>query len=122
VDLTILGGTYRFANTHLEAGDAVAALRALQGFELASGLADAEPSVILVGDRNANPGRTHRSSGLFDDVPLPEVDQRWQHEEQRGQEGDAVEVKQRVYPNKRRVSRRWEGILQFARCEKEVPH
>jgi endonuclease/exonuclease/phosphatase family metal-dependent hydrolase len=68
VDATVRGRTYRFANTHLEVGEALAGLRALQGLELAESLADASLPVILVGDLNANPG---------DPSPIPGVPSPW---------------------------------------------
>ena len=61
-------------------------------------------------------------SALFDDVPLPEIDKRRHQEQQRGQHRDSVKLRQRMYPNKRRISRRGERVLQFAQWEGEVPH
>jgi endonuclease/exonuclease/phosphatase family metal-dependent hydrolase len=56
VDVTAGGRTFRFLNTHLEAGAANDAVRTLQARELAAGPLRATIPVVAVGDFNSHPG------------------------------------------------------------------
>ncbi|WP_326799725.1 endonuclease/exonuclease/phosphatase family protein [Streptomyces sp. NBC_01808] len=64
VDVTVRGGTFRFATTHLEAFG-TPDVRAAQARELAAALAGSPHPVVLTGDFNSRPGDASGAYGIL---------------------------------------------------------
>ncbi|AUH44675.1 hypothetical protein CXR04_02715 [Streptomyces sp. CMB-StM0423] len=72
VDVTVRGGTFRFATTHLEAFG-TPDVRAAQARELAAALAGSPHPVVLTGDFNSRPTDTSGAYGILAEAGYADV-------------------------------------------------